>query len=160
MLNAILFKNGEMEFTKTVADVMMESNTRYAIIPVPNYNKGVFTLKSLECNFHFVKNCYQFARLVECSYFIGSVRALNSDIDKLERKDLEDELTEKQRETLEEKREVVEIFTKVIATVYSKEEQAFCDYDKLIKFISVYYTKDTSAFSVFPGFINFINNLQ
>jgi len=162
MLNAILFKNGELEVTKTVAEVMEDTrniDSRKAIIPVANFSKGSFTLKSLDCNFHFLKDCIEYARLLECAYFIGTIKVMNSKLNKLEEKELEDSLTNEQYTEKYNIEETVTIFEDVLKMCYTPQEIAFCQADKLIKFMSVYFSKDTSVFSSFSGFTAFLTNL-
>lgn len=162
MKNAILFKNGELEVMKTLAEVMKEARSnksRKAIIPSANYSKGVFTLKSLDCNFHFLKDCTEYARLLECAYFMGSMKSMTAEESKLEESKLEEGLTEEQEEKLAEISETLDIFESVLSDCYTEEEKTFCQADKLIKFMAVYFSKDISCLSNLVGFITFFNNL-
>lgn len=163
MQNTIKFKNGELEVLKTIEDVMNENrknNARVAIIPVENVDKGTFSLKSLDCNFHFLKDCTQYARLLECAYFMGAIKVNTSKIAKLEEKQIEDGLTNEQQNELYEREEVVAIFDSIINNCYTAEEIAFSKADKMIRFMSVYFSKDTSCYSSFTGFTTFLNNLE
>ena len=162
MLNAILFKNGELEVKKSLQEVMQDTRTQaqaQAIIPVANFSKSAFSLKSLDCHFHFVKDCVQYARFVECAYFMGAIKAMNSKANTLEEKELEEGLTQEQGEELKELEETISLFENILEQCYTPQEQAFSNADKLIKFISVYFSKDTSCYSNFTGFIAFFNNL-
>ena len=166
MNDTIIFKNGELTMVKTLAEVMNENRqqaTRIALFPVPNYNEeneADFSLKSLECNFHITKNCAEYARLVECAYFMGSIKVLNSDIEALDKKEQENGLTAKKHQERKDKQEVLNYFNEILDECYTKEEKAFSNSDKIIKFFSVYFSKDTSCFVNFDGFITFLNNLE
>ena len=161
MYNKISFKNGELEFEKTLEEIMKASNTRLAIIPVANLTKGTFSLKSLQCNFHFLQDCVAYARLLECAYFTGSIKAMTSECQTLERKQLEDgNLSEEQAKKLKHLLETIDIFNDIIKQVYTKEQVAFSSADKMVKFMATYFSKDTSCFSNFNGFNTFLNNLD
>lgn len=163
MQNSIIFKNGELTVIKTLEEVMKDTRSaksRVAIFPVENINKGTFSLKSLDCNFHFLKDCVQYARFLECAYFMGAVKVNNSKINKLEEKSLEDGLTDEQSKELCERQDAASIFESILDECYTAQEKAFCSADKMVKFMSVYFSKDVSCFSSFPHFVSFMNNLE
>jgi hypothetical protein len=160
MKNEILFKNGELEVRKTLQEMLKEQTGKTAVLPVPNYDKGTFALKTIDCNFHFLKDINAYARLLECAHLVSSVRVMESDLSKLKETDREEGLTEEQADKKRALEETIVIFNKVISEAFNKEQIAFADADKLIKFMAVYYSKDTSAFANFNGFQTFLNNIE
>lgn len=160
MRNYIVFKNGELETSKDLVELMKERTGRTAIFPVPKFSDAEFQLKSLVANFHFLKDQETYSRLLECAYFIGSIKALNSEKNNLDKKNIEDTITWREKDKLKQVNETLMIFENIQHWNYTKEQIAFCNSDNWLKFFVVYFTKDESAFSLFPHFKEFIASLE